>query len=149
MSRFILAQYGGLDLSGSDYTVVGVIAAIALAALAVGAVLMREVLAASPGTPRMQEIGLAIQEGASAYLNRQFKTLSGFAAIVFVLLFALPLAVWSDQRRPVGSDRPASTLGERAPREGAPAAPRTIAIAASHSAISPPAPSTLAGMLAR
>jgi K(+)-stimulated pyrophosphate-energized sodium pump len=90
MSRFILAQYGGLDLSGSDYTVVGVIAAVALAALAVGAVLMREVLAASPGTPRMQEIGLAVQEGASAYLNRQFKTLSGFAAIVFVLLFALP-----------------------------------------------------------
>jgi K(+)-stimulated pyrophosphate-energized sodium pump len=90
MSRLILAQYGGLDLSGSDYTVVGVIAAVALAALAVGAVLMREVLAASPGTPRMQEIGLAVQEGASAYLNRQFKTLSGFAAIVFVLLFALP-----------------------------------------------------------
>ncbi len=90
MSRFILAQYGGLDLSGSDYTVVGVIAAVALAALAVGAVLMKEVLAASPGTPRMQEIGVAVQEGASAYLNRQFKTLSGFAAIVFVLLFALP-----------------------------------------------------------
>jgi K(+)-stimulated pyrophosphate-energized sodium pump len=90
MSRFILAQYGGLDLSGSDYTVVGVVAAVALAALAVGAVLMREVLAASPGTARMQEIGLAVQEGASAYLNRQFKTLSGFAAIVFVLLFALP-----------------------------------------------------------
>jgi K(+)-stimulated pyrophosphate-energized sodium pump len=90
MSRFILAQYGGLDLSGSDYTVVGVVAAVALAALAVGAVLMREVLAANPGTARMQEIGLAVQEGASAYLNRQFKTLSGFAAIVFVLLFALP-----------------------------------------------------------
>ncbi|MGH3766275.1 MAG: sodium-translocating pyrophosphatase [Pseudonocardiaceae bacterium] len=90
MSRFILAQYGGLELSGSDYTVVGVIAAVALAALAVGAVLMKEVLAASPGTPKMQEIGLAVQEGASAYLNRQFKTLSGFAAIVFALLFALP-----------------------------------------------------------
>jgi K(+)-stimulated pyrophosphate-energized sodium pump len=90
MSRFILAQSGGLYLSGSDYTVVGVVAVVALAALAVGAILMREVLAASPGTPRMQEIGRAIQEGASAYLNRQFKTLSVFAVIVFVLLFALP-----------------------------------------------------------
>jgi K(+)-stimulated pyrophosphate-energized sodium pump len=90
MSRFILAQSGGLYLSGSDYTVVGVVAVVALAALAVGAILMREVLAASPGTPRMQEIGRAIQEGASAYLNRQFKTLSVFAVIVFMLLFALP-----------------------------------------------------------
>ena len=90
MSRFILAQYGGLDLSGSDYTLVGVVAAVALAALAVGAVLVKEVLQADPGTPRMQEIGRAIQEGASAYLNRQFRTLSGFAVAVFLLLFALP-----------------------------------------------------------
>ncbi|MGH3593830.1 MAG: sodium/proton-translocating pyrophosphatase, partial [Pseudonocardiaceae bacterium] len=79
MSRFILAQGGGLDLSGGDYTVVGVVAVVALAALVVGGVLMREVLAAGQGTARMQDIGRAVQEGASAYLNRQFKTLSGFA----------------------------------------------------------------------
>src|ERR687894_507380 len=90
MSEFILAQGGGLELSVDDYTVVGVVAAVALAALAIGAVLLREVLAAGPGTPRMQEIGRAIQEGASAYLNRQLKTLSVFAVIVFLLLFALP-----------------------------------------------------------
>ncbi|MGH8839641.1 MAG: sodium-translocating pyrophosphatase [Jiangellaceae bacterium] len=90
MSGFILAQYGDLELSGGDYTVVGVIAVVALAALAVGAVLLREVLAAGQGTPRMQEIGRAIQEGASAYLNRQFRTLSVFAVIVFLVLFALP-----------------------------------------------------------
>src|ERR687894_1940775 len=90
MSEFILAQGGGLELSVDDYTVVGVVAAVALAALAIGAVLLREVLAAGPGTPRMQEIGRAIQEGASAYLNRQFRTLSVFAVIVFLLLFALP-----------------------------------------------------------
>ncbi|MGH3610801.1 MAG: sodium/proton-translocating pyrophosphatase, partial [Pseudonocardiaceae bacterium] len=90
MSRFILAQGGGLDLSGGDYTVVGVVAVVALAALVVGGVLMREVLAAGQGTARMQDIGRAVQEGASAYLNRQFKTLSGFAVVVFLLLFALP-----------------------------------------------------------
>ncbi|MFN2535653.1 MAG: sodium-translocating pyrophosphatase [Pseudonocardiaceae bacterium] len=90
MSRYDLAQGGALDLSGGDYTVVGVVAVVALAALAVGAVLCREVLAAGQGTPRMQDIGRAIQEGASAYLNRQFKTLSGFAVVVFLLLFALP-----------------------------------------------------------
>jgi K(+)-stimulated pyrophosphate-energized sodium pump len=90
MSGFILAQYGDLELSGGDYTVVGVVAVVALAALAVGAVLLREVLAAGQGTPRMQEIGRAIQEGASAYLNRQFRTLSVFAVIVFLVLFVLP-----------------------------------------------------------
>ncbi|MGH3867975.1 MAG: sodium-translocating pyrophosphatase [Pseudonocardiaceae bacterium] len=90
MSGFILTQGGGLELSGGDYAVVGVVAIVALAALAVGAVLMREVLAAGQGTVRMQQIGQAVQEGASAYLNRQFKTLSGFAVIVFLVLFALP-----------------------------------------------------------
>ena len=80
MSRLILAQGGtpGLELSVGDYTVVGVVAAVALAALAVGAVLMREVLSAGEGTPKMQEIGRAVQEGATAYLNRQFKTLVPF-----------------------------------------------------------------------
>jgi K(+)-stimulated pyrophosphate-energized sodium pump len=38
----------------------------------------------------MQEIAAAVQEGAAAYLARQFKTLSFFVVIVFVLLFALP-----------------------------------------------------------
>jgi K(+)-stimulated pyrophosphate-energized sodium pump len=38
----------------------------------------------------MQEIAAAVQEGAAAYLARQFKTLSYFVVIVFVLLFALP-----------------------------------------------------------
>ncbi|MGH3831003.1 MAG: sodium-translocating pyrophosphatase [Pseudonocardiaceae bacterium] len=90
MAGFILAQGGGLELSGGDYTVVGVVAAVALTALAVGAVLMREVLAAPQGTSSMREIGRAVQEGASAYLNRQFKTLGGFAVVVFLVLFVLP-----------------------------------------------------------
>ena len=96
MSRLILAQGNaaggaqGLELSVGDYTVVGVVAAVALAALAVGAVLMREVLSAGEGTLKMQDIGRAVQEGATAYLNRQFKTLLPFVVIVFAVLFALP-----------------------------------------------------------
>ena len=89
MSRLILAE-GALTLSSSDRTVVGVIAAVALIALAIGFVLRKEVLAADQGTERMQEIGRAVQEGASAYLNRQFRTLGVFVVIVFLLLFALP-----------------------------------------------------------
>jgi K(+)-stimulated pyrophosphate-energized sodium pump len=79
-----------LTLSGGDRIVVGVIAVVALVALAVGFVLRREVLAAGEGTSKMQDIGRAVQEGASAYLNRQFRTLAIFVVIVFVLLFALP-----------------------------------------------------------
>ena len=66
------------------------IAVVAILALVVAVVLRRQVLAAGEGTPRMHEIALAIQEGASAYLNRQFRTLLLFAVIVFGLLFLLP-----------------------------------------------------------
>ena len=79
-----------IELSGGNLTTVVVVAIIALAALGVAAVLVREVLAASEGTPKMKEIAGAIQEGASAYLTRQFKTLAIFAAIVFFILFILP-----------------------------------------------------------
>jgi K(+)-stimulated pyrophosphate-energized sodium pump len=88
MSSIDLAA--GLELGGGDRILVGVIAVIALVALAVGFVLRREVLAAGEGTAKMQEIGRAVQEGAAAYLNRQFRTLSVFVVIVFVLLFFLP-----------------------------------------------------------
>jgi len=59
-------------------------------ALAIAYALRTQVLAASEGTAKMQEIAAAVQEGAAAYLNRQFKTLSYFVAIVFFILFALP-----------------------------------------------------------
>ncbi|WP_228046291.1 sodium-translocating pyrophosphatase [Saccharopolyspora montiporae] len=80
----------GIELGATEYTVVGAVMVIALAALAFGYVLIREVLAAGQGTAKMQDIAKAVQEGASAYLNRQFRTLAIFAVIVFLLLFALP-----------------------------------------------------------
>jgi K(+)-stimulated pyrophosphate-energized sodium pump len=88
MSRQFLAE--GLELSGGDRGVVAVVAVVALAALAVGYVLLKEVLAAGQGTDKMQDIAKAVQEGAAAYLNRQFRTLGIFVVIVFALLFALP-----------------------------------------------------------
>src|ERR687893_543111 len=84
-----------LTLAGSDYAIVGVVAVVALAALAIGYVLLREVLAAGEGTTKMQDIGRAVQEGAAAYLNRQFRTLGIFAvglglfgAAVVVMVYA-------------------------------------------------------------
>ncbi len=88
MSVSTLAE--GITLGANDRIVVGVVAVVALAALAIGYVLLREVLAAGEGTLKMQEIGRAVQEGATAYLNRQFRTLAIFVVIVFALLFALP-----------------------------------------------------------
>ncbi|WP_256841441.1 sodium-translocating pyrophosphatase [Ornithinimicrobium cryptoxanthini] len=79
-----------IELGSGEISIVIVVALIALAALAMGFKFRAEVLATSPGTPKMQEIGQAVQEGAQAYLQRQFKTLAIFVVIAFLLLFALP-----------------------------------------------------------
>jgi K(+)-stimulated pyrophosphate-energized sodium pump len=90
MSAFVHAAGQEVALTGSNYTTVVIVALIALAALGVAAVLVRQVLAADEGTESMKKIALAIQEGASAYLSRQFRTLAVFAVLVFFLLFLLP-----------------------------------------------------------
>jgi len=79
-----------LTLGTTSLVIVGAIAAIAVLALIFAVVLRRQVLAADEGTKSMQDIAQAIQEGASAYLSRQFRTLLLFAAVVFALLFLLP-----------------------------------------------------------
>ncbi|WP_249523371.1 sodium-translocating pyrophosphatase [Modestobacter marinus] len=80
------------DLSGGDLALVAIALLISLAALGFAAWLVRAVLAADQGTVSMQEIAKAIQEGAGAYLRRQFRTLAVFAVIVFGLLLLLPVA---------------------------------------------------------
>jgi K(+)-stimulated pyrophosphate-energized sodium pump len=57
-------------------------------ALAYGAVTTREVLAADAGTDRMQQISGAIQEGARAYLNRQYTTIGIVGIVILVVLSA-------------------------------------------------------------
>ena len=79
-----------LEVGGSSLTIVAVIGAIAAAALIFSYVLRQQVLKADDGTPKMKEIAGAVQEGASAYLNRQLRTLVLFAVVVFALLFLLP-----------------------------------------------------------
>lgn len=79
-----------VQVSGNNLIYVYVILGISLLALAIAYALRAQVLAQGEGTVKMQEIAAAVQEGAAAYLARQFKTLSVFVAIVFVLLFALP-----------------------------------------------------------
>jgi len=78
------------ELATTSVIIVAVIGVVALGALVVAAVLARQVLAADEGTLAMQEIARAVQEGASAFLRRQLRTLAVFAAVVFALLFLLP-----------------------------------------------------------
>jgi len=79
-----------VSVSGSNLTWVVIVAVIALSALAVAGWLVRDVLAASQGTAKMQEIAKAVQEGAAAYLRRQFRTLAVFAFIIPWILLLLP-----------------------------------------------------------
>src|ERR1700735_5056172 len=91
-SRFSLALSGGqVGVTGSNLTWVIVVGVVALCALGVAGLLVREVLAASKGTQKMQEISLAVQEGAAAYLRRQFRTLGVFVVIIFFVLLLLPV----------------------------------------------------------
>jgi K(+)-stimulated pyrophosphate-energized sodium pump len=77
-------------VTGSNLNLVYLVLGVSLVALAIAFALRAQVLSASDGTAKMQEIAAAVQEGAAAYLARQFRTLSFFVAIVVVLLFALP-----------------------------------------------------------
>ncbi len=79
-----------VDVSGGNFVLVVVVAVIALLALGMAAMFRQEVMAAGEGTDNMKEIARAVQEGANAYLARQFRTLGIFAAVAFFLLLPLP-----------------------------------------------------------
>ena len=87
----LAAESGGVSLSSSNVTFVIVALVFALVALGFAAAFVRSVLAAGRGTENMQQIAGAVQEGATAYLFRQFKTLAIFVVIAVVLLFLLPV----------------------------------------------------------
>ena len=86
----VSAALSNVQVTGTNLNITYVVLAISLLALAIAWVLRAQVLAASEGTEKMREIAEAVQEGAAAYLARQFRTLSYFVGIVFFLLFALP-----------------------------------------------------------
>ena len=90
MERLLLAAEGGyqeFELGGTEMFWLYFSVATALIAIGVGFALMKGVLASDQGTPKMQEIASAIQEGASAYLNRQFKTIAMIVVPLAVIVF--------------------------------------------------------------
>ena len=68
--------------------------AIGVLSLAYAGYKTYQVMKHDAGTPKMQEIAKAIQEGAMAYMNRQFKTIAVFGVVLFgVLSWALGLNI--------------------------------------------------------
>ncbi|MGH2791613.1 MAG: sodium-translocating pyrophosphatase [Actinomycetota bacterium] len=94
--QHLLAAEGGYQeftLGGAEWFWLVFSAVTALVAIGVGFQLMRGVLAADQGTPKMIEIAKAIQEGALAYLRRQMKTIALITIPVGVIVFVTSTAV--------------------------------------------------------
>ena len=64
-------------------------------AIIYGLFLAKSILKKSAGNARMQEIAKAIQEGATAYLNKQYKTIGVIALIIFVVMGFIPKLGWT------------------------------------------------------
>jgi K(+)-stimulated pyrophosphate-energized sodium pump len=96
MNPLLLASEGGyqaFDLKGGEFAWLAFSVGAALLAIAVGFSLMKGVLAADQGTPKMMEIATAIQEGAQAYLRRQFKTIAYILVPLVIIVFVTSTAV--------------------------------------------------------
>ena len=91
----VLAAEGGYQvftLHGGEWAILIGSALTAILAVIVGFVLMRSVLAEDEGTPTMKEIAKAIQDGAWAYLKRQFRTIGLILVPLAAVVFADPQA---------------------------------------------------------
>jgi K(+)-stimulated pyrophosphate-energized sodium pump len=90
MNEVLLAAEGGYQeftLGAAEWLWLLFAAGTALLAIGVGFLLMKGVLAADQGTPKMGEIAKAIQEGALAYLRRQMKTIALITIPVGIIVF--------------------------------------------------------------
>jgi len=90
MGSIVLAAEGGYQefvLGDTEWAWLVFSVATALLALVVGFVLSKSVLAADQGTPKMIAIATSIQEGAMAYLRRQFRTIALIIVPVAALVF--------------------------------------------------------------
>ncbi|HEY2959126.1 MAG TPA: sodium-translocating pyrophosphatase [Actinomycetota bacterium] len=88
----LLVQEGsvkGIAFHGFENGTLLAVLLVSAVAIGVAVVLRRQVLAADQGTEKMRDIAASIQEGSRAYLNRQFRTVAVFVALLFFLLLLL------------------------------------------------------------
>src|SRR5262245_47402715 len=92
----LLAAEGGyqsFNLGSAEWTWLAISAGVAILALILGVILMRGVLAQDAGTQEMQDIAGAIQEGASAYLKRQFRTIGMIVIPLAIIVFVTSTSI--------------------------------------------------------
>ena len=92
--------YQEFTLRGGEWAVLLLSAAAAVLAIAVGFILAKLVLAEDQGSPKMQEIAKAIQDGAWAYLKRQFRTIAFILIPLAFIVFITSTAI----KKPDGTD---------------------------------------------
>ena len=95
----VFASEGGYQtfvLSNSDWQWLWFAFAVSLIALVVGIILTKRVLKVETGTEKMQEIAKAIQDGAMAYIMRQFKTIAMIVVPVGAIVFFTSKAISKD-----------------------------------------------------
>jgi K(+)-stimulated pyrophosphate-energized sodium pump len=95
-SAVLAAGEGGYQeftMHGGEWFILVASAITALLALAVGILLTQGVLRRDEGSPAMVEIARAIQEGALAYLRRQFRTIGYILLPLVVIVFLTSVAV--------------------------------------------------------
>ena len=104
----LLASEGGFQpfiLESSDKTLLFASLAVALVALGASAIMAKGVIDSEDGTPEMQEIATAVQEGAMAYITRQFRTIIMIVIpLCFVVFFTSAEILKQADRDTVGVD---------------------------------------------
>ena len=85
--------YQSFALHGGEWAILALSGASALLAIAVGFYLAKDVISRDQGTPKMQEIAKAIQDGANAYLRRQFRTIAVILIPLALIVFFTSVAV--------------------------------------------------------
>jgi len=89
-------------LGSVEWLILWAVLASAFVALVYGYYLVRKVLRQDPGPAKMVEVSTAIEEGAMAYLGRQFRTMIWFVIALTIVLFLVYQNVYPDWKFPAG-----------------------------------------------
>jgi K(+)-stimulated pyrophosphate-energized sodium pump len=125
VSSIIAAEggYQNFELLGGEWLVLWLSAAAAVLAIIVGFILAKSVLAEDQGSPKMQDIARAIQEGAWAYLKRQFRTI----AVILIPLSIIVFVTSTEILKPLAEGAPEGSVREVALTFGEAGLWRTVA----------------------